>query len=170
MQRQDLNGPKRPQIFLLIVSLVSWFYYRRCPQMYDSDGLSLELIFPCFPPVWLHRVSCSELFQTTQAVMGDVLQHQLFIGILCCTFTVPTIPSIMLEEEQCMDVDTNSRRGWIWVHFSNLAIHLSSSQPKVRLLPPRSLIKQEGINNRYLRRGRLCLLKRKGSSWRKAKQ
>lgn len=47
-----------------------------------------------------------------------------------------------------------SWRGWIWVHFSNLAIHLSSSQPEERLLPPRSLIKQERINNRCLRKGK----------------
>lgn len=70
------------------------------------------------------------------------------------------MPSI-IREEQCMDVNTNSRRGWIWVHFSTLAIHLSSSQPEKRLLPPRSLIKQERINNRCLRMGSLCLLEKK---------
>lgn len=44
-----------------------------------------------------------------------------------------------------------SGRGWIWVHFSKSAIHLSSLQPEQRLIPPRSLIKQGRINNRCLR-------------------
>lgn len=64
---------------------------------------------------------------------------------------VAPVSSIILEWEQCMDVNTNSRREWVWAHFSSLAIHLSSLQPEERLLPPRSLIKQEGINNRCLR-------------------
>lgn len=137
--------------------------------MHDSDGLSLELIFDCFPADW-KRVSCSisEPPKFQGAVMGDFLPHQLFIGILCCTFEVPTKPSIILEEEQCMDVNTNSRRGWIWVYFfffSNLAIHLSSSQPEERLLPPRSLIKQERINNRCPWMSGLCLLKKKNVPW-----
>lgn len=165
MQREALNGPKRPQIFPTILpssSIITFFP----PQMHDSDGLSLELIFHCFPTC----ASCSKLFPNHQSFNGWLFATSTIYWNSVLHLEVATMPSIILEEEQCMDVNTYSRRGWIWVHFSNLAIHLSSSQPKERLLPPRSLIKQERINNRCLRKGRLCLLKRKGSLRRKAKQ
>ena len=136
-------------------------------------GLTFAIIFLFFLSYWLYHVGCSKLLPNHQS--RRELQKVTFCNInylleFCAAPSKPPMPSIILEEEQCMDVNTNSRRGWIWVHFSNLAIHLSSSQPEEWLLPPRSLIKQERINNRCLRRGRLYLLEKRSSLGRKAKQ
>lgn len=56
MQRKALNGPKKAtdssyKFFRFLISIITSFFF---PQVHDSDGLSLELIFHCFPPDWLH--------------------------------------------------------------------------------------------------------------------
>lgn len=132
------------------------------PWMHGSDALPLMLFLHCFPPDRLHwHYLPQAISKPLKPLMGDFLQHQLFIGNPCRAAKVHTVPSIIREGEQCAGVNTNSGRGWISVHFSNPAVHLSSAKPQERLLPPRSLIKQERINNRCLGKGRLWLSKRK---------
>lgn len=120
-------------------------------QMHDSlaQGLDYHLTQSNI----LASQAISRLPKFQRAVICDFLHHELFTEILCCTFKIPTSPSFILKHEQCMDLNTNLGKGKKNPgHFSHLAIHLLSWQPEERHLPPRSLIKQERIDNR-------CLLK-----------
>lgn len=102
------------------------------------------------------RYSCCKLFpiQCKREARARLLFKTLTIYWHSAQHLHTQAPSIIPEEEQCMDVEHEfpGEDGFESIFLAWQFI-CHPPQPEERLLPPWSLIKQERINNRCLRRG-----------------